>query len=79
MPNKNLPAFFEAGGWEDALRAGCCCNPKWGRILFLSQETNAYQRLDELTAINATLVLSLDYPKAYNVSDPYTVSVHWVE
>ena len=33
---------------------------------------NAYQRLDELRATGAPLVLSLDYPKAYDVSDPYT-------
>jgi len=68
---QNLPAFFEAGGWEDALRADAVATEVGQDFIFVAGN-NAYQRLDELTAINATLVLSLDYPKAYNVSDPYT-------
>jgi len=68
---RELPAFFEAGGWEDALRADFLAD-EVGHEFILVAGNNAYQRLDELTATGATLVLSLDYPTPFDVSDPFT-------
>lgn len=65
------PSFFDAGGWEDGLRAAKV-GEDVDHAFILVAGNNAYQRLDELQATGAPLVLSLDYPKAYDVSDPYT-------
>ncbi len=66
-----LPSFFDAGGWEDGLRASIVADAV-DHDFILVTGNNAYQRLDELKAIGAPVVLSLDYPQAYDVSDPYT-------
>ncbi len=65
------PSFFDAGGWEDGVRAAKV-GADVDHAFILVAGNNAYQRLDELQATGAPLVLSLDYPKAYDVSDPYT-------
>lgn len=69
---RDLPAFFEAGGWEDVLRAadvGIAVARKEPFIMVAGN--NVYQRLDEVKAIGASLVLSMDYPKPFDVSDPH--------
>ncbi|MFZ8836359.1 MAG: amidohydrolase family protein [Flavobacteriales bacterium] len=67
---RSLPAFFEAGGWEDALRADYL-GDEVGHEFILLTGNNAYQRIDELVETKASLVLSLDCPEAFDVSDPY--------
>ena len=69
--SRSKPSFFDAGGWEDGLRAAKV-GEDVDHAFILIAGNNAYQRLDELQATGAPLVLSLDYPKAYDVSDPYT-------
>jgi imidazolonepropionase-like amidohydrolase len=69
--SRSKPSFFDASGWEDGLRAAKV-GEDVDHAFILIAGNNAYQRLDELQATGAPLVLSLDYPKAYDVSDPYT-------
>ena len=69
--SRSKPSFFDAGGWEDGLRAAKV-GEDVDHAFILIAGNNAYQRLDELQATGAPLVLSLDYPKVYDVSDPYT-------
>jgi imidazolonepropionase-like amidohydrolase len=69
--SRSKPSFFDSGGWEDGLRAAKV-GEDVDHAFILIAGNNAYQRLDELQATGAPLVLSLDYPKAYDVSDPYT-------
>ncbi|MGB2014573.1 MAG: amidohydrolase family protein, partial [Flavobacteriales bacterium] len=69
--SRSKPSFFDAGGWEDGLRAAKV-GEDVDHAFILIAGNNAYQRLDELQATGAPLVLSLNYPKAYDVSDPYT-------
>ena len=69
--SRSKASFFDAGGWEDGLRAAKV-GEDVDHAFILIAGNNAYQRLDELQATGAPLVLSLDYPKAYDVSDPYT-------
>ena len=69
--SRSKPSFFDAGGWEDGLRAAKV-GEDVDHAFILIAGNNAYQRLDELQATGVPLVLSLDYPKAYDVSDPYT-------
>ncbi len=71
IASRSKPSFFDAGGWEDGLRAAKV-GEDVDHAFILIAGNNAYQRLDELQATGAPLVLSLDYPKAYDVSDPYT-------
>lgn len=81
--NRALPAFFEAGGWDDALRAAQVAREVNHEFILLAGN-NAYQRLDEIAATRATLVLGLDCPKPFDVSDPFTARLvgldelkHW--
>ena len=69
--SRSKSSFFDASGWEDGLRAAKV-GEDVDHAFILIAGNNAYQRLDELQATGAPLVLSLDYPKAYDVSDPYT-------
>jgi imidazolonepropionase-like amidohydrolase len=69
--SRSKPSFFDSGGWEDGLRAAKV-GEDVDHAFILIAGNNAYQRLDELQATGAPIVLSLDYPKAYDVSDPYT-------
>tara|TARA_B100000963_G_scaffold162848_1_gene141541 strand:- start:4068 stop:7157 length:3090 start_codon:yes stop_codon:yes gene_type:complete len=69
--SRSMPLFFDAGGWEDGLRASKV-GKDVGNAFVLVAGNNTYQRLKEIKATGSPLVLSLDYPKAYDVSDPYT-------
>ena len=69
---RDLPAFFEAGGWEDALRAAdMSLAVKREHPFIMVAGNNVYQRLDEVRASGATLVLSMNHPKPFDVSDPH--------
>ena len=69
---QRLPAFFDAQGWDDALRADAVSDElNLPSPYIMVAGTNAYQRLDEVKATGAPLVLTLDFPTPYDVSDPY--------
>ena len=67
---RNLPWFFQCNDVLDILRAD-----KIGKefnIPFVFKENgDSYQRLDAVAKTGGTLILSLDYPEAMDVSDPY--------
>ena len=68
--NKNLPQIFYANGKSNALRAD-----KIGD-LFNIQYTivgkgDEYQMVDEIKNTNATFILPLNFPKAYDVENPF--------
>ncbi|MDE0978863.1 MAG: amidohydrolase family protein [Flavobacteriales bacterium] len=69
---RDLPVFFHAGGWQDILRASAVADVvemKAPYIMFAGNDT--YQRLEEVQATGSDLVLSLDFPTPFDVSDPY--------
>lgn len=69
---QSLPAFFDAGGWDDVLRAAAVtAELNLPEPYIMVAGTNAYQRLDEVKATGAPLVLTLNFPTPYDVSDPY--------
>ena len=69
---RDLPAFFEAGGWEDALRATDVAEEvNRTEPFILVAGNNVYQRLEEVKATGAALVLSVNHPKPFDVSDPH--------
>jgi imidazolonepropionase-like amidohydrolase len=67
---KNLPKFFECGDLYDVFRAQKIAT-EFGTNFIYKTNGNDYQRLKELKAINANLIISLNYPKAYDVEDYY--------
>lgn len=68
--NKNLISIFDAGGWENILRADKVGDEFGTQYIFRTDGTE-YQRLDEIKKTNAKLIVPLNFPKAYDVSDIY--------
>ncbi len=80
---QDLPQFFDAPGWIQMLRADHL-GDEFGVQYILRGNGDAYQRLDELKATNAALIVPLTFPDAYDVSDPYDAEhvvlqdmMHW--
>ncbi len=83
LENKNLPQIFEAGSRINGFRAdkvGDQFNIQY-TILGGGDE---YARMDKVKATNATYIIPLDFPEAYDVSDPYLANMvslgdmrHW--
>lgn len=67
---KNLPKFFECSDLYDVFRAQKIATEFGASFIYKTTGTD-YQRLKELKAINASLIISLQYPKAYDVEDYY--------
>ena len=71
--NKSLTSIFRAGSWLNDLR-----------VNDLSKETNInytilgggdeYQRINEIKATNKSFILPINFPKAYDVNDPFFAS-----
>lgn len=65
-----LPAFFDAGDKWNLLRADKV-GDEFGIQYIIKTAGNEYQRLADVAATGATLVVPLTFPDAYDVSDPY--------
>ena len=66
----NLPAIFEAGDKFGVLRADKI-GDEFGRQFIIRGGGDEYQRLDEIKATGATLILPVNYPQAYDVEDTW--------
>ncbi|MDJ1493221.1 amidohydrolase family protein [Cytophagaceae bacterium DM2B3-1] len=78
-----LPAFFEANTRLNILRADKI-GDEFGIQYIIKTKGDEYARLDEIKATNAPLVVSLDFPKPFDVEDPldmvmvpYEDMKHW--
>lgn len=68
---KNLPSFFEVESDLSVLRAANISNEfNWPFIIQGSGEE--YKRIAEIKSTGASLLIPLDFPKAYDVSDPFS-------
>lgn len=65
-----LPKFFECSELYDVFRANKIAK-EFGYTFIYKTNGTDYQRLSELRAANASLIISLQYPKAYDVEDYY--------
>ncbi len=65
-----MPKFFECSELYDVFRANKIAK-EFGYTFIYKTNGNDYQRLAELKAMNASLIISLQYPKAYDVEDYY--------
>lgn len=72
VDNQTLPKFFQAGGWQDALRAlNVAEELGWETPWVIHAGNDLYQRLPSFVDRDCRVVLSLDFPKAFDVADPY--------
>ncbi len=67
---KMLPKIFECSDLYDVFRAQKIANEFKTSFIYKTTGTD-YQRLKELKAMNANLIISLNFPKAYDVEDYY--------
>ncbi|MEX2589138.1 MAG: amidohydrolase family protein [Chitinophagales bacterium] len=68
--NLKLPAVFEAGDVLNVLRADKV-GDEFGVQYIIKEDGTAYQKLDEIKASGASLIVPLDFPEPYDVSDPF--------
>ena len=80
---KNLPSFFETNDKYSLLRADKI-GDEFGIQYIIRGGGDEYQRIDEVKATKATLILPLRFPEAYDVSDPWDADLvtmsqlkHW--
>ncbi|MBQ0735641.1 amidohydrolase family protein [Aquimarina celericrescens] len=81
--NKNLPQIFEAGSRTNGFRADKIAD-QFNIKYVIVGGGDEYARIDKVKATNATYIIPLDFPEAYDVSDPYMVNIvslgdmrHW--
>ena len=83
IESQPLPQFFEAGNWMDVLRADKL-GDEFGVQYIISSQSDAYQRINDIKASGATLIVPLNFPAAHDVEDPidagrvtYKDMLHW--
>jgi imidazolonepropionase-like amidohydrolase len=80
---QDLPQIFDAPGWLQVLRADKL-GDEFGKQYIIRGNGNEYQRLAEVKATNAPLIVPVNFPDAYDVDDPYDAKnvalsdmMHW--
>ncbi len=70
LANMKKPAFFEAGDNANALRAHSI-GAQFNQLYILVGASDGYEYLREIAQTKAQFVLPINFPDAYDVSDPY--------
>lgn len=68
--NMSLPQIFDASNKYNVLRASKIATEA-GTSYIYKGGGDEYQRIKELKAINARLIIPIDFPEAFDVTDPY--------
>jgi len=66
---QNLPQIFEAEGWQNILRADKIAK-EFGKQYIIKSTGDEYQRIDAVKATGASLIIPVNFVKAYDVEDP---------
>jgi imidazolonepropionase-like amidohydrolase len=81
--SQNLPQIFEAGSWINDLRADKL-GDEFGKQYIIRGGGDEYQRIAEVKATNAPLIIGVNFPEPYDVEDPFdadrttlTEMKHW--
>jgi len=81
--NSDLTSVFDAGDKQNVLRANTI-GKEFGVKYIIKGGGNEYQRLSEIKETGASLIVSLNFPDAIDMSDPYDalnvsleVMKHW--
>ncbi|WP_293788922.1 amidohydrolase family protein [uncultured Pedobacter sp.] len=64
-----MPQIFEVDGWQNVLRADKI-GKEFGKKYIIKSTGDEYQRINEVKATGASLIIPLTFPKAYDVEDP---------
>lgn len=67
---QSLPQFFEAGGNGNAVRA-LKIGKQFGKTMAVLGGGDEYEFTRELKNLGGTVIVPLNFPKAYDVADPY--------
>ena len=73
LANKNKLQIFNAGNWLNDLRVDKL-GDEFGVNYTIVGGGDEYQRIDKIKATNTTYILPLDFPKAYDVENPFQAS-----
>jgi imidazolonepropionase-like amidohydrolase len=73
---QSLPQIFEAGNWLKELRADKIAK-EFGVQYLLKGDGTEYRRISEIKDTKAKIIVPLNFPKPYDVEDPYKAL--WVE
>jgi imidazolonepropionase-like amidohydrolase len=65
-----LPQIFDAGSWLNALRADKI-GDEFGTQYIIKGDGTEYRRIKEIKETKARYIISIAFPKAYDVEDPY--------
>lgn len=68
--SQSLPQIFEANGWANDLRADKL-GDEFGKQYIIRGGGDEYQRIAEIKATNAPLIIPVNYPDAFDVEDPF--------
>lgn len=66
---QTIPQIFEVDGWQNILRADKI-GKEFGKKYIIKSAGDEYQRINEVKATGASLIIPLTFPKAYDVEDP---------
>lgn len=69
IASQGLPQIFEANGWINVLRADRV-GDEFGKQYIIRGTGDEYQRLSEIKATNAPLIIPVSFPDAFDVEDP---------
>lgn len=64
-----LPQLFEADGWANILRA-VKIGKEFGKDYIIKSNGDEYQRIDAVKATGASLIIPINFAKAFDVEDP---------
>lgn len=73
LENKGLPQIFDAGNKLNVLRAGKI-GDEFGIKYIIKGNGDEYERINEIKEANVSLIVPLNFPNAYDVTDPYQAS-----
>jgi imidazolonepropionase-like amidohydrolase len=66
---QGLPQIFEADGWANILRVDRIAK-EFGKQFIIKSTGDEYQRIDAVKATGASLIIPINFPKAFDVEDP---------
>jgi imidazolonepropionase-like amidohydrolase len=69
IASQSLPQIFEAGNWMNLLRADRI-GDEFGKQYIIRGNGDEYQRIAEIKATNAPLIVPVNFPDAMDVEDP---------
>ena len=68
--NSKVPVIFSAGSWKDILRADVL-SKEFDLDYILLGGGDGYQRAQEIKSTGATVIVPVNYPNPYDLSDPF--------